>query len=160
MRNVSILLRVILEQKLGHRWIHHFLEQIPSIPKVLENTDSMTFPIHHSEVEAAIKQLCPGKSPGSDGITANFYKHFVDKISLILSTVFNDIFKVKSLSASQCLAIIILLFKRGKQELLMNYWPISLTNTDYKILAYILTNHLQPHLSALISSQQTAYMKG
>ncbi len=35
-----------------------------------------------------------------------------------------------------------------------------MTNTDYKILAYILTNHLQPHLSALISSQQTAYMKG
>ena len=44
--------------------------------------------------------------------------------------------------------------------MLNNYCPISLTNTDYKILAYVLLNRLEKHLSAIISSQQIAYMKG
>ena len=39
-----------------------------------------------------------------------------------------------------------------------NYRPISLTNTDYKILAYILTGHLEEHLPFLILPQQTAYI--
>ncbi len=41
-----------------------------------------------------------------------------------------------------------------------NYRLISLTNTDYKVLAYILSNRLEKHLTVIISSQQTAYMKG
>ena len=41
-----------------------------------------------------------------------------------------------------------------------NYRPISLTNMDYKILAYVLTNRLEEHLPFLISLHQTAYMKG
>ena len=35
-----------------------------------------------------------------------------------------------------------------------------MTNADYKILAYVLTNRLELHLPFLISPQQTAYMKG
>ncbi len=42
----------------------------------------------------------------------------------------------------------------------MNYSPILLTNTDYKILAYVLMNRLETHLPFLISPQQTAYMRG
>ena len=108
----------------------------------------------------AIKQLHPGKSPGSDGLTSSFYKHFAASVAPIFSTVFNKAFKIGSLSANQYLAIIILLYKCGLQNVLMNYQPISLTNTDYKILAYVLTNRLEPHLSFLISLQQAAYMKG
>ena len=39
-----------------------------------------------------------------------------------------------------------------------NYQPISLTNTDYKILAYILTARLDEHLTIIIHSNQIAYM--
>ncbi len=42
----------------------------------------------------------------------------------------------------------------------MNYRPISLTNADYKILAYILTAQLTSHLTDVIAVNQTAYMKG
>ena len=41
-----------------------------------------------------------------------------------------------------------------------NYRPISLTNMDYKILAYVLTNRLEEHLPFLISPYQTTYIKG
>ncbi len=40
-----------------------------------------------------------------------------------------------------------------------NYQPISLTNCDYKILAYILVSHLENHLLLLIYPNQIAYMK-
>ncbi len=35
-----------------------------------------------------------------------------------------------------------------------------LTNVDYKILAYVLTAHLIPHLNKVIHSSQTAYIPG
>lgn len=56
------------------------------------------------------------------------------------------------------MAIIILLFKKGDSRLVENYHPISLTNTDYKILAYILTLGLEPHLTDLIHPNQMVYM--
>ncbi len=87
-----------------------------------------------------------GKAPGSDGLTANFYKQFSDLLAPILYKVFNDAFQHKTLTTTQYLAIIILLFKRGHQQMLTNYRPISLTNVDYKILAYILTAHLSDQL--------------
>ena len=43
--------------------------------------------------------------------------------------------------------------------MLGNYRPISLTNADYKILVYILTARLEPHLTDVIAVNQTAYMK-
>ncbi len=129
------------------------------LPKV-ESTKSLVGPITYKEVEAVIKKLCPGKSPGSDGLTASFYKHFAELLSPVLEVVFNKIFDEKSLTFSQHLAIIILLFKKGDDSLLPNYRPISLMNTDYKIVAYILTVRLLPCLESLIHPHQTAYMPG
>ncbi len=95
--------------------------------------------ISEKEVEKAIDALKSGKAPGSDGLTTAFYKSFKETLSLILCKVFNDAFKNKTLTTSQCLAIIILLFKKGDSHILPNYRPISLTNMDYKILTYLLT---------------------
>ena len=114
--------------------------------------------ISKKEVEQAIDALKSVKAPGSDGLTAAFYKSFKETLSLILCKVFNDAFKNKTWTTSQYLAIIILLFKRGDSHILPNYRPISLTNMDYKILTYLLMVCLSSHLPFLISSHQTAYM--
>ena len=115
----------------------------------------MTRPITSKKVEMAIKKLHPGKAPGLDGLTADFYNHFQEVICDIL---FNAIFEDKTLSWSQWVTIIILLFKKGDSCLVGNYCPISLTNTDYKILAYVLTACLSDHLSDVIHANQTVYM--
>ncbi len=93
-----------------------------------------------------------------DGLTVDFYTYFADTLSDILAAVFNKIFAEKQLTFSQRMAIIILLFKKGNHQLVENYRPISLTNTDYKILAYILTMRLETHLVDIIHTNQTAYM--
>ena len=93
-----------------------------------------------------------------DGLTVDFYTYFADTLSDILAAVFNKIFAEKQLTFSQWLVIIILLFKKGDHQLVENYRPISLTNTDYKILAYILTMRLESHLVDIIHINQMAYM--
>ena len=50
--------------------------------------------------------------------------------------------------------------QKGSKLHVRNYRLISLTNTNYKILAYVLMTRLTTHLPDLISPQQTAYMKG
>lgn len=137
-----------------------FLQKIPSIPHVSLATDDLLSPMTVTEVEDAIKKLCLGKTPGSDGLTSEFYKHFCQDTSAILCDVFNAILDHGELSPSQKLTIIILLFKKGYKDQLENYRPISLTNIDNKILAYILVGRLSPHLESLISQNQTAYMLG
>ena len=136
-----------------------FLEGIPSLPKVKLNVQKLLEPITSAEVKNAIKCLRLGKAPGCDGLTADFYRYFVEDIDDLLVAVFNQILENKSLSSSQKIAIITILFKKGDQHLVNNYRLISLTNCDYKILAYILAIRLEEHLPDLIHPHQTAYMK-
>ena len=46
------------------------------------------------------------------------------------------------------------------KETLENYRPISLTNVDYRILAFILSQRLQSVIGKIIDSDQSAYIKG
>ncbi len=140
--------------------IASFLNKVKSLPKVLGDTSGLIQPIQKSEIAEAIESLWPGKSPSSDGLTSSFYKHFCIELSPILTVVFNEAYCLGRLSLTQYLAIIVLLYKKGSKNKSENYCPISLTNTDYKILAYVLTHHLNNHLFALISPHQTAYIKG
>ncbi len=124
----------------------------------LNNADSLNGPITYKEIEEAISKLNIGKSPGSDGLTAAFYRNFAELLSPILEEVFKEIFQNQHLSFTQCLAIIALIFKKGEIWLVPNYRPISLTNNDYKILVYVLTSRLVEHLPKVIHPNQTAYM--
>ncbi len=137
--------------------IIQFLDKL-DLPSIKMDSSGLTGKITSDEVESVIKKLHLGKALGIDGLTADFYSHFVDQLSNILAAVYNAIFEQGSLTFLQHMAIIILLFKKGDSQLVDNYCLISLTNTDCKILAYILTMCLEPHLSTLIHLNQTAYM--
>ena len=57
-------------------------------------------------------------------------------------------------------AVITLIPKKGDKTDIENYRPISLTNTDYRILAGVLATRLQKVISDLIGPEQVAYIKG
>ena len=107
----------------------------------------------------AIMKLKPGKSPGSDGLTAAFYCRFAHKLGLLLAASLNKAMEIGTLSDMQKLAISILLYKKGDALETGNYRPISLTNLDYKILVYVLVIRLESYLPQIIHPNQTAYMK-
>ena len=57
-------------------------------------------------------------------------------------------------------AVITCVYKKGKTEDITNWRPISLLNYDYKILTKVLSNRMQSSLTDIISTEQTAAIKG
>ena len=74
--------------------------------------------------------------------------------------VLRELFDRNEMSFSQRLSVISLIHKKGEKDLLKNYRPISLTNSDYKIIAFIFAKRLQKIIGNLISKDQSAYVKG
>ena len=68
------------------------------------------------------------------GFQWNFIEHF-GKIGDLLVKVYNDCFERKEPPLSMRKAVITLIPKKGDKTDIENYRPISLTNTDYRILA-------------------------
>ena len=68
-------------------------------------------------------------------------------------------FKKGILPSSIRKSVITLIFKSGDHALLKNYRPISLTNCDYKIIAFTLANRMQKVMSKLVSPHQSGYNK-
>ncbi len=105
--------------------------------------------------------MASGCSPGPDGITANFYKDFWEDIKLLLFEAINECVNQKELMETMKQGIIKLNPKPGKDEkLLSNLRPITLLNTDYKILTTVLATRLKTGISKLISSTQSGFLKG
>jgi len=109
--------------------------------------------------EAVNKNLKKNKSPGLDGLSTEFYQTFWHILGNFLVSVYNESFDQGLLPISIRKSVLGLIFKKGEKELLKNYRPISLTNTDYKILAFVLSNRMHNILDNIISPWQTAYVK-
>ena len=101
------------------------------------------------------------KTPGCDGLTVEFYRYFWADIKSLVHDSFLYALQAGKLSTDQRRGIITLIPKKAKDiRLLMNWRPISLLNTDYKILAKVLASRLQQALKEIISPDQTSYIKG
>lgn len=131
---------------------------VPSLPEAnrLSCDDKLT----ESELHKALLSMENNKSPGNDGLTTNFYKHFWNIFGSELTKVYNYAFEQGSLSATQRRGVITLLYKKGDRTRLKNWRPITLLTTDYKILSKALANRLRDVLHLLVHSDQTACIPG
>ena len=112
------------------------------------------------ELRKALFSLENDKSPGIDGLTANFYKYFWPLFGPSVTHVYKHAFREGRLAVSQRRGITTLLFKKGDRTLLKNWRPITLLTTDYKILSKALANRLHRVLPFIVHSDQTASVKG
>ena len=72
----------------------------------------------------------------------------------------DEIFHKGVLPYSTQKSIIIIIFKKSDKALLKNYRPISLTNCNYKILTFVLAQHLQRAIPNLISCDHNGNKPG
>ena len=117
--------------------------------------------INEEECINALKDFDNNKTPGTDGLPAEFYRFFWPDICHDLLASYNFAFQHGTLSISQRRGIISLIPKKSKDKtLLENLRPISLLNVDYKILTKVITKRIEKVLPTLINSDQTGYVKG
>ena len=113
------------------------------------------------EVAAAMASSRPGTAPGPDGLPLVFYKKFKDLVLPVLVRVFAAIGATGSVPRRFLDGAIVAILKPGGNPLeTVGYRPITLLNTDYRLLARVLADRLQPALSKVVSPSQTAFLKG
>jgi hypothetical protein len=101
------------------------------------------------------------KTPGTDGFPVEFYKFFFNDISKNIVDSFNYSFRNGKLSPDQRRGIIKLIPKKDNDPTFLKNWrPISLLNTDYKILTKCIASRLRKVLPHIINSDQTGFLPG
>ena len=131
-------------------------EMFAHIDKTLtsEQNELLATKISNKEILEAITSMANGKSPGLDGLLPEFYKTFSHLLVDDLLEVYGDIFS-NEMSPTQRLGLIALLYKKGDRTDFKNWRPISLLNTDYKILAKIFSKRLSKVLATIVDPDQT-----
>ena len=117
-------------------------------------------PLTENECLESMKVMKKNKAPGDDGLPIEFYLKFWDDIKSVLLKVYNESYSEGILPESLRQSVISLIYKKGDATNISNYRPISLTNTDYRVLAFMLATRLQKVIDNIIDPNQVAYIKG
>ncbi len=132
------------------------------LPKLTEeNKTECDKELTEKELLDSIKALKNGKTPGTDGLPSEFYKFFWIDIKDLLLDSLKYALASGHLSIEQKRGVITLCPKKYKDRLFLKNWrPISLLNTDYKIIAKILASRMKKVLHLIIDEDQTGYIEG
>ena len=115
------------------------------------------------ELDDALQSMPRGKRPGSDGLPYEFYTTFWSVLAPPLLQVFHEAFAGVDacLPPSMTAGMIVLLYKdAGDRAVVSNYRPITLLNTDYKLIAKAIATRFGAELESVIDNTQTAFLPG
>ena len=87
------------------------------------------------EIIKSIASETNNKSPGNDGITAEFYKHLSNELAPVPFDVYDSWGKPGTMGVTSRTGIISAMYKKVDKKDISNYRPILLLNLDYKIYA-------------------------
>ena len=123
-----------------------FFFDTSNIPKLNEEQkNSCENNLSEEELFKTLKAFNKNKSPGLDGISAEFYICFWSLLKTKLLGVYNEAFLLGILPESLRTGLIVLLEKKGKDKMdIANWRPITLLGVDYKLLTKCLEERLRP----------------
>ncbi|BHF84800.1 hypothetical protein SprV_0902795200 [Sparganum proliferum] len=127
----------------------------------LETNVDLDLPPSLQETIRAVQQLSSGKTPGSDAIPAEVYKHGGPQPMDYLTALFHKMWYQGEILQDFKDATIMHLYKRkGIRQLRNNHRVIYLLNIAGKIFARILLNRLKNHLEqTLLSESQCEFRR-
>ena len=120
-----------------------------NVPCVQDTTARTENSFSKLEIAEAVAKLKNGSCPGCDGIPAEFYKVFWRQVGDYLHNAITYTYESedKILHQSARQGILNLIPKGDKDtRLLKNLRPITLLNTDYKVIEKAIANRMLPGL--------------
>ena len=115
--------------------------------------------VTEAELAKALRHTTRGTAPGADGLPSELYCKLPELLPVV-ARVLTAAGELGRLPPGLHEGVITLIFKAGDKLDPANYRPITLLNTDYRLLAKVLANRLKPLLSSVISREQTAFVPG
>lgn len=133
-----------------------------SLPKpeevVVQQLGTQTITV--DEMLQTLKKCSPHTTPGPDGIPMKLYKRFKTQFAPMLAAVFSAMGRLETTPRHFLDSIISNIFKKGSRLKIGDHRPISLTNTEYRLLARALAGRLGGVLNGIIDPAQTAFLRG
>ena len=122
----------------------------------------LTCQIGMGEFKDVLAELPKGRMPGPDGLSYEYYikicsdEYCAKGVLRVLNEMLNAAKTKGKLPAKMVEGIITLVLKREPRDKIENFRPITLLNTDLKILTRILSNRLKPLLNKMLHPSQYA----
>ena len=140
--------------------VNFTLENSYGIKVPAELKENQEIQLEIQDLEKAIKGMNNNKTPGEDGIPVDFYKVFWRDLKLPFYNMMLHTFQEKQLHETARKGILNLIPKPGKDSrIIRNLRPITLLNTDYKIIEKAIANKMIPALDHIIHTDQRGFMK-
>lgn len=151
-----------------NRWVEHFNELLNSNNHADEDTPIGNVPVCTEnialptldEIKSAIRKLKNNKSPGSDALPSELFKHGGPQLHQILHHLITCIWQTRKMPYEWTIGAICPLHKKGDQLECSNYRGITLLNVAYKILSNVLCDRLQPYVDNIIGKYQCGFRRG
>jgi hypothetical protein len=113
--------------------------------KIINKNDCLTQKITIQEIEKTVKKLSNGTALGPDNILNNILKIMIklESFKIVLTKFLKTYLKNQEIPTSWKTSKVYNVFKKENSNLSLNYRPIALLNTTYKIYSTIINNRLQ-----------------
>lgn len=132
------------------------------VPKISDlHSQRIKRPFSTQEFYEALKALKRNKTPGSDRLTPEFYLAFWNEIKNALIDSLQFSLEEGLLTDQQRTGINTLIPKKGMDRCQLTNWrPITLLNSDVKILSKALAARIQSCIGEVVSHDQTGFIRG
>ncbi|KAE9036079.1 hypothetical protein PR001_g9006 [Phytophthora rubi] len=135
--------------------------QIPANRRISEaDNEKLMAEITQEEVIKAIAALNRHKAAGADGLNNDFFKDAQAVLVPAMLAIGNELLKGGGPPASFLEGLIIPLRKKGDSDDAMDYRPIALLQTGYKVFAKIMATRVQRILGKPIGESQQGFVHG
>ena len=135
---------------------------IPDLPAATVITPLNNIVLSPLEVESVLKSLPVAKASGPDGLSNRVLRELSKELSVPYCSLFNESLSVGIVPSSYKEANVCPVPKAGDLSQVSNYRPISLLNSENKVLGRLVFKNLFNHLrdNNLLSSLQSGFLPG
>jgi len=122
--------------------------------------DVIDMPITAEELQTVVHRETGKKALGHDGIGMELFKNNWSIIKDDMLIMFNQMYSTGNIGEQQKHGIVVFIPKTTAPKTPADYRPITLLNTDYKILGRIVASRLRPILAELLHPSQHGGVQG